>query len=51
MQFLIDRGIDMTIKDHRWGGTAAGWAYHAAGNEKMAQWLTEAEQRRKGRAP
>jgi hypothetical protein len=46
MQFLIDRGIDMTIVDHRWGGTAQGWAYHAAKDEKMAQWLAEAQQRR-----
>lgn len=41
MQFLIDRGIDMTIVDYRWGGTAEGWAYHAAKDEKMAQWLAE----------
>ena len=46
MQFLIDRGIDMTILDYRWGGTAEGWAYYAAKDEKMAQWLAEARQRR-----
>jgi hypothetical protein len=46
MQFLIDRGIDMTIVDYRWGGTAQGWAYHAANDEKMAQWMAEAQQRR-----
>jgi hypothetical protein len=45
MQFLIDRGIDMTIVDYRWDGTAQGWAYHAAKDEKMAQWLGEAQQR------
>ncbi len=47
MQFLIDRGIDMTIVDYRWGGTAQGWAHYAAKDEKMAQWLAEAQQRRK----
>lgn len=44
MQFLIDRGIDMTIKDYRWNSTAQGWARYAANDEKMAQWLAEAEQ-------
>jgi hypothetical protein len=46
MQFLIDRGIDMTIKDYRWNSDARGWAYYAAHDEKMAQWLDEAQQRR-----
>ena len=50
MQFLIDRGIDMTIHDYRWNATAAGWARHAANDEKMAQWLEEAERQREQRA-
>jgi len=47
MQFVIDRGIDMTIRDYRWNSTAAGWAAHARNDAKMAQWLAEAEERRK----
>ena len=46
MQFLIDRGIDMTIVDYRWLSTAQGWATYAAKDEKMTQWLREAQQRR-----
>ena len=46
MQFLIDHGIDMTIRDYRWNATAQGWALHAANDEKMAQWLAEAERHR-----
>jgi hypothetical protein len=46
MQFLIDRGIDMTIKDYRWNSTAQGWARYAAKDEKMAQWLEDAERQR-----
>ena len=46
MQLLIDRGIDMAIVDYRWDGTAEGWAYYAAKDEKMAQWLAEAHRRR-----
>jgi hypothetical protein len=47
MQFLIDRGIDMTIKDYRWNSTARGWARYAANDEQLAQWLEEAEQQQK----
>jgi hypothetical protein len=46
MQFLIDRGIDMTIKDYRWNSDAHGWALHALKDEKMAQWLKDAERQR-----
>jgi hypothetical protein len=46
MQFLIDRGIDMSIRDHRWNATAQGWALHAANDEKMARWLEDAQRRR-----
>ena len=50
MRFLIDRGIDMTIKDYRWDSNAAGWARHGYNDEKMAQWLEEAEREREPRA-
>jgi ankyrin repeat protein len=46
MRFLIDRGIDMTIKDYRWNSTAQGWALHGKKDEKMAQWLEDAERQR-----
>ena len=46
MRFLIDRGIDMTIKDYRWNSTAHGWALYGLRDEKMARWLAEAEQQR-----
>lgn len=46
MQFLIDRGIDMTTVDYRWEATAQGWARYAANDDGMAQWLAEAERRR-----
>ena len=36
MQYLIDRGIDMTIKDHRWRN-AAGWARYA---NMTRRWLS-----------
>jgi hypothetical protein len=45
-QFLIDRGIDMTIRDYRWNATAEGWARHAANDTKMADFLARAERGR-----
>jgi len=46
MQFLIDRGIDMTIKDYRWDSDARGWARYGKSDEKMAQWLEAAARQR-----
>jgi hypothetical protein len=45
-RFLIDHGIDMTIQDYRWGGTAEGWAYHVGKDRGMAEWLATAERSR-----
>ena len=42
MRFLVDRGIDMTIKDYRWNSTAQGWALYAAEDPAMARWLEDA---------
>ena len=39
LQYLVDRGIDMTIEDYRWSGTAWGWANYAKKDENMAEWL------------
>jgi hypothetical protein len=47
MQFLIDRGIDMTIKDYRWNTAAEGWARVAANDEQMGRWLAEAQRQQK----
>jgi hypothetical protein len=46
VQFLIDRGIDMTIKDYRWNSTAQGWALDGEKDQKTAQWLEDAERQR-----
>jgi hypothetical protein len=49
-QFLIDHGIDMTVRDHRWNATAEGWAYHAAQDKNMAEFLARAERARKAQS-
>ena len=49
-QFLIDHGIDMTVRDYRWNATAEGWAYHAAKDQNMAEFLARAESARKARS-
>jgi hypothetical protein len=49
MQFLIDRGIDLTIRDYRWNSTAGGWASYGRKDQKMADWLQEAERQRERR--
>jgi hypothetical protein len=46
MKYLVDRGIDLTIRDYRWDSTAAGWARHALRDETMGQWLEKAERER-----
>jgi hypothetical protein len=46
-QFLIDHGIDMTVRDYRWNATAEGWARHAAKDKNMAEFLARAESARK----
>ena len=49
-QFLIDHGIDMTIRDYRWNATAEGWAYHAARDKNMAELLARAERARRAQS-
>jgi hypothetical protein len=50
MRYLIDRGIDMTIKDYRWDSTARGWAFYGKNDPEMAEWLEEAERQREPKA-
>jgi hypothetical protein len=42
VRFLVDRGADLTIVDHRFRSTAEGWARYGAGNERMADLLAAA---------
>jgi len=46
IRFLIDRGIDMTIKDYPWKSTAQGWALYGRKDQEMAEWLEQAERQR-----
>jgi ankyrin repeat protein len=48
MQFVIDHGIDMTIRDYRWDATAEGWAIHAKQDMELARFLADAERKQKG---
>ena len=48
-QFLIDHGIDMTIRDYRWNATAEGWAEWYK-DKDMAEYLARAERARKARS-
>ena len=50
MQFLIDRGIDMSIRAHRWNATAPGGAEYAGEDSTLATWLGDAERLQKLRA-
>ena len=47
VRFLVDHGIDLTIRDHRYHATAEGWARHAAGDEELAEFLADAERARR----
>jgi hypothetical protein len=45
-QFLIDRGIDTSLLDHRWQSDAEGWARFGAGDAAMADFLARAARER-----
>jgi hypothetical protein len=40
--FLINHGVDLTMKDHRYQSTAEGWARYAAHDERIAGLLAAA---------
>ncbi len=45
-RFLVEQGIDLTLRDYRWDATAEGWAYNAAKDEAMTAFLAEARRQR-----
>jgi hypothetical protein len=46
VQFLIDHGVDLTMCDWRWDGTAQEWAYVAAKDMEMSDLLSAAQKQR-----
>jgi hypothetical protein len=49
VQFLIDHGVDLTMRDWRWNGTAQAWAYSAAKDEELSDLLGKAQEQRESR--
>ncbi|MEM7205938.1 MAG: ankyrin repeat domain-containing protein [Planctomycetota bacterium] len=41
VRYLVARGIDLSLRDHRFDATAEGWARHS-GHEEIADFLTDA---------
>jgi hypothetical protein len=46
VQFLIDHGADLTMKDYRYHSNAEGWARYGSHDERMADLLAAAARRR-----
>jgi ankyrin repeat protein len=42
VRFLIDHGVDLTMRDYRYGSTAEGWARYGSHDERMAELLAAA---------
>jgi hypothetical protein len=42
VRFLTDRGVDLTMRDYRYGSTAEGWARYGSHDERMAELLAAA---------
>lgn len=46
VHFLIDHGADLMKLDYRYQGTPEGWARYGSGDEKMADFLAAAREKR-----
>jgi hypothetical protein len=42
VRFLTDRGVDLTMRDYRYGSTAEGWARYGSHDERVAELLAAA---------